>query len=316
VCSKSIWNIVLLALSTTIYAAETNSPLAVKHSWKLLESPHFRVFTLGQPERAALAIQLLEQYRSFLSEGPLGRYLPREPLTVVAFLDEHSYAPYRENPLAIGEYWPSKSNDYITLQTLDTAVGFRTALHEFTHAVVARMLPRPPSWIDEGLAESYSYVQQEPVQWLFGPSSRHVTTSALQQLSLRWLLTTSATSLTSREEANRFYYGSWGFVHMLMLNPMFSHQFTELLESLVQYTDSEQAVTTTFRVPLSRLQLIFDEYLSDGIFLPEIYNKPWPALGSISIQADSSPKSIDRCLQELRGICYRSDLSPSLDAIR
>src|SRR5215470_10989783 len=136
-------------------------------SWTRIRTAHVELLTDGSPEAGRALGRELERFEravSSLAPPPAGDV---PPIVLYAFRDLDSFRPFlpefRGRRQEVGGF--AQVGEDGALAALDlTADDDRTgtAFHELSHLLLGRVLPPPPPWLSEGLAEYFSGTRREP----------------------------------------------------------------------------------------------------------------------------------------------------------
>src|SRR5258708_21412213 len=225
-------------------------------SWKLARSDHFEVYSDAGPDTARSALTCFEQIRAFVEQQPILPLANRPPVRVVGFRSLKQYQPYRLRSTSDAYYVGTESRNYIVMGTLG-AGEFRTAAHEYAHAIVHASGLQLPPWLNEGLAEFFSTVRvRERGSNLGGDlPTRSQTLRSHSWIPVSELLALPADSpqRDDPEQAALFYAESWALTEMLLLSPDYAPRFRELIASITAGVPSGQALTTVHSRPLEAI---------------------------------------------------------------
>jgi tetratricopeptide (TPR) repeat protein len=97
----------------------------------------------------------------------------------------------------------------------------RTPHHEYTHLLLGRVLPPPPPWLSEGLAEFFSAWRTEDASLVVGEGQaehlRLLHRGALLPLEELLRVDYASPLYNEGDHRNLFYAQSWALVHFLLL---------------------------------------------------------------------------------------------------
>ncbi len=158
------------------------------------------------------------------------RFLPsRKPATVFIFERRRDSQPFfdllfsQENTKATGVYVRYEGGGVMIVDGSQksgrlrrTDPGIRTAMHELMHDLLRQMESAPPLWLEEGLAEYFSYADVEGQRVTAGQLVRpHVEIMKRRNpMSLAELFAVKAESLDATSP--HFYAQSWAAVNWLI----------------------------------------------------------------------------------------------------
>ena len=223
----------LLLLAVVLLCA---SGFSKEKPWREIRSPHFRVITNGSEGAGRRVAREFEQMRAvFASEFPGYRLDSAEPLLILAPEDEYATKKLvpefwrHSGPKPAGVYFHSWEQPY-ALVRLDVVGSdkiardeFAVVYHEYVHSLLHLNLHWLPTWLDEGLAEFYSYTRFEGNRTIIGAPPRDKWALAVLQsrttIPLAKLLDQRGSFTRSDEDTELFYEQSWALTHFLTLGP-------------------------------------------------------------------------------------------------
>lgn len=138
-------------------------PVAPEAGWTELRSPHFTVWTHGDPESGALLVREMEHLRSVV----LGVAFPKLPdpgrTLVIAFRDADEVAGFLPKQFAAEAFHGTPLFQPVIVVAADAIDrDERILTHEMTHAISYRALRVQPRWFAEGLASFFETVRLDP----------------------------------------------------------------------------------------------------------------------------------------------------------
>ena len=224
--------------------------LASAATWIKVTSPHFELYTTAGERRGREAVQYFEQVREqFLrmrsSDAPSGR------VRIVAFSSKKEFEPYQPNQFSAAFYLGGDGRDFIVMSGLGSD-SFPVAVHEYTHLWVKHTGLELPVWLNEGLAELHSTLQQSGNRVCIG----HPIPGRMYALrDEKWLPLSRVTAIRhgdaeygEKDRAGVFYAQSWLLTHMLYLSDEFRPQWMAFVRALLENGSTEHA----FRVAYGR----------------------------------------------------------------
>src|SRR4249919_3003595 len=148
--------VLLAALAVLVLA----TPSAA--DWRRLDSPNFTVVgDVSARELRDMAVKF-EGFREALSRVISERATAAAvPTIIIVFPTEKAFTPfkpiYQGKPRTdvTGFFAPGANLNYILVQSGGVATD-RIIFHEYAHLIVSNVMPNPPVWLNEGLAEFYS----------------------------------------------------------------------------------------------------------------------------------------------------------------
>ncbi len=219
---------ILLALFFLLVSAPASA--SAEDTWRAIDSPHFRVLTNSSEGRGRDVAVAFEQMRHVFTV-----LLHREeiesgaPLTIVAARDA---ATLRELEPALwkaqgekiaGEFHRGWEKQF-ALVRLDTWGDQNQVVvyHEYTHSMMHANTHWLPTWLDEGLAEFYSYTRFQGNRTFIGaPSLRARLLRQQALLPVQKVFAVNSHSPEYRDELQMqlFYAQSWAMVHYMIFGP-------------------------------------------------------------------------------------------------
>lgn len=239
------------------------STASAKETWRSVQSKNFLVVGNGSEKDLQKLAVKLEQFRHVL--GVIlnkAQLVTPVPTTVVLFKDQesfHDYAPLykgktRDN--VAGYFIPSSDGNYIALFA-GAEQGSRSSVifHEYTHFVINNNLPRPPVWLNEGLAEFYSSFdtredgQKALIGQLIDEHVQRLREKTLFPLAELFQVNRKSPQYNEGSRAGLFYAQSWALIHYLMLgnNGKRQPQLVQFLGRLNSNVPLEQLFRESFQ---------------------------------------------------------------------
>jgi hypothetical protein len=207
--------LVALALMS---AAAPSAPVRCSSSgrpWHELRTAHFVLATDLPPDDADEVAEQLEVLLNAVLRGlfDLPPALPDAPLRVVAFARLENLRAFAPKPFE-GYFAVSSRREPAIVARADVGRVTRARIlaHELTHAVVRLVLPRPPRWLDEGLAtymEAAGEGEDGETIRIGRPSPNRLAAALQDPVPVAELLT------PRRRFEAREYAKSWQLVHYL-----------------------------------------------------------------------------------------------------
>ncbi|MGE0450448.1 MAG: tetratricopeptide repeat protein [Vicinamibacterales bacterium] len=209
------WGVVLL----------TAAPAAA--AWTRMSSPHFS-FVGDASERQMRAIaQRLERFRAvmarLLTDGDIHSGVPT---VVVVFRNDRSFTPFKPvfdgKPVSVAGYFVGTGDiRYIAVNAEQDVGAYGVIFHEYTHALLADAIGRPPAWLDEGLAgfyETFDLNAADRSAVLGVPNAAHLRrlqSTPLLPVAKLVDVDKGSALYNSDEQRSLFYAQSWALVHYL-----------------------------------------------------------------------------------------------------
>lgn len=255
-----LFAIVIAALAVCAPGARAAIPDAVAGGeWCEVRTAEVRVLTdagLARADRIAERIERLhERVRRTLPSLAAGDaactvLLFRSPATFREYLPRWQGQPEDDT----GLYQPGSGGGWLLLpdgsdRELDSAT-----LHEATHALVRVALPRPPVWLDEGLAQYFSTLRVDDADGRVGDPLPECLAWLRANAPMRVadVLALDATAADYHAGGRRlaFYATSWLLVHLLLTESVADQQrFDGYLGALRRGEAPASAFTAAFGDP-------------------------------------------------------------------
>ena len=233
--------------------------VAVPHAaeWKLLQTPHFELYTTESAGAARETLRFLENIYDFfdkfsqLTPDPPGR------VRVVMFSSEKEFAPYRPGKLADAYYMPGMFRETIVLGD-STPQAQNTVIHEYTHLLVNQLGGDYPLWLNEGLAEFFATFERTGKEVRIGRVSpgRLYVYRTDRPLSIARLLDITALSPEFRSEdtIGMVYAEGWALTHMIMVGDRFRPKSSEFLRAVSTGSSAVEAFATVYGRTLNQIE--------------------------------------------------------------
>ena len=230
--------------------------------WVKLRSANFELFTSAGERAGRRTIQQFERTRGFFRQAMQLGVSDSMPVRIVLFRSKKEYLPYRPGEVAAAFYLSGRDADLIVLVAGNES---SQAIHEYVHLLVRHSGLRLPVWMNEGLADLYSSMQQVGGHVVVGyaPPARIATLRGEKWVPLEQVLLADRDSrhYTERERVGKFYAESWALTHMLNLSQEYRPELTELLQQLTAGTPSVTALETVYGIPIEKLQRELQSYV-------------------------------------------------------
>jgi hypothetical protein len=271
------------------------APIYASETWIQASSDHFQLFTSNNKDQAVQLLRQLETTRRRLLPVLYGASTAPENddscrVTVIAFHSDTEYASYRSNSAASAYSLEAPGSSYIVLGAA-SAHDPAIAVHEYIHHLLHRRYRGLPAWLDEGLAEVYSSLEERRNQLRLGlPADSRL--SSLEHdgllLGLPDLLNVKEDDLKKlrhSEPRSRFYSESWLLTHMLRFSPAYSPRFSAFITSIDSGNTAENAFLSVYRKTLPQVQDDLQRYLKKGRFPTQTVTLNIPALPAVEVYA-------------------------------
>jgi hypothetical protein len=242
-----------------------NAALAAD-SWIRLSNQNFDLYSDIPHDKAAILLTRLDQARQAL--GHISAPMPplAQPIRVIAFRDLDEYRQYSTDSASTAYFLHSTHRDYIVIG-LNRIDPYTPVVHEYTHFLIHQQHHHLPRWLDEGLADVYSTVEEKDGAVRIGlPLENRL--EWLRMDGLAYSLPTlfefrqyHLTNMSSSSPRSRFYAESWILTHMLRFSPFYSPHFRQFIYQLDQGASTQQALMTAFHKSEADVQKDLTSYL-------------------------------------------------------
>jgi tetratricopeptide (TPR) repeat protein len=241
-------------------------PLPPPHSqWYQTRSEHFTVLGDGSGKLVTSACMRLEHVLAAIEAVTPMRLNAGAPLPVLVIGSKKSFDPIRAaitpGPgLSFSSLYFAHGLERFIVANAGVEVALETSLaHELAHALVRGTIPRPPYWLDEGLAELYETIEVHGSTVKIGIA---VQEHVCRLKKKAWWPFEELLALHGDEWWNEVsdrrgppVSESWALVHYLLLgNPQRTGQLTRYLAALQQGAASGPAFRAAFDVTPAGLQ--------------------------------------------------------------
>jgi len=230
-----------------------------------IQSAHFEVFTTAGEKSGREAARHFEQVRGFFVELMGAGVASGAPVRIVVFKSEKEFRPYAPNQADEAFYLGAQDRDYIVMKNLSSD-NYRVAVHEYVHLLVKHSGRALPIWLNEGLAEFYSTLEQVGNKIEVGDAILgHYR--ALQQskwIDLKTLLSVTHDSplYNEKNRAGVFYAESWALAHMLYIDAKYRPHVKEMLAGIYAGMDGEAAFRKAYGKSLAEVEKDLRSHMS------------------------------------------------------
>lgn len=250
--------------------------------WIEVQSPHFRVFTDGdQSDGRQIALRLEQLRYVFASQFPNLRLESGAPLFVFAASDEstaRSLLPAlkktKNGQYIAGIYFHGWEKQYAMLRLDEPDV--EPVYHEYVHSILHTNTQWLPSWLDEGIAEFYTYTRFEQHKIYVGaPSIRSPLLRSYPLLPIKKLFSPDPKFLQGPVNEQLFYAESWALVHYMTFGPgMEGGARLSRFFSLVQNGESQDDAFRQVFGSFKEMDQALQQYVRRYAFSAAVYDAP------------------------------------------
>lgn len=293
-----------LALRILVSIALIGSNLFAAESWIRLCSPNFDLYSSLSKKRSMALLTRLENARLALAHFSIYAGANTQPMRVIAFRSEREYRPYSSDAGSTAYFLHSAQRDYIVLNAdsddADTAV-----VHEYAHYLLHQQFHHLPRWLDEGLADLYSTVEEKDGIACVGlPIDDRMESLRFDGLAydlpaLFHIEPNDLVNMRKTSRRTRFYAESWALAHMLRFSLDYYQGFDDFMREIEQGATSGQALRNVFHKSEADVRQDLERYIEAG----HLRNEGWKVEESrfdLSYQAYSiSPANSSEILDDL-----------------
>ena len=277
-----------LALTWSLLSAVVSA--APADPWLRIQSANFELFTTAGERAGRDLVRHFEQVRGFFLQVFGVKSTNGKPVRIVAFHSEKEFQPYRPNEAATAFYHDGREHDYIVMSSTDSD-HYQVATHEYTHLLIGQFGGTIPVWLNEGLAELYSTLEQVGGKIDVGkaPPGRGPALLENRWIPLDVLLSTGHDSplYNEKSRAGMFYAESWALVHMLNLDKDYRPHLAAMLDAL-KTVDSVAAFERAYGKNIAQVQNDLQEYVSRQYLHGVAFQAPLSKVESPEIQPHSA----------------------------
>lgn len=299
-------------------------------AWVRVATADFEIYTTADEDAGRSLILRLERLRAVL-QPILGwrsesrdewrgdvRDERQKSICIIAFGSRDEFQPYAPINRSVGFFLPGARRDFMVLDG-SSAEG-RAAAHEYVHLLMARSGFRLPPWLNEGLAELYSNIEDRRSEPRVAVG-RYIPGRVLSLRRDTWiglagLVAASANSdvFTGAGTVDSAYAESWLLAHMLVLDPRYAKKFPDLLDAL-QTVETADAFPRIYGKSIAEVEQDLKAYLDVGQSNVRILGDP-PALDELPVEVQREADFDGRrALAEMLGN-YRGRTEQSRDLYR
>jgi tetratricopeptide (TPR) repeat protein len=250
-----------LALTWSLLAAAAFGASA--DPWLRIRTADFELFTTSGERAGRDLVRHFEQVRGFFLQVFGLQSTDGKPVRIVAFHSEKEFQPYRPSEAATAFYRAGSEHDYIVMSSTD-AEHYQVATHEYAHLLMGQLSGTVPLWLNEGLAELYSTMQQagDKVEVGLPPPGRGRMLLENPWIPLDTLVSTGYDSplYSEKSRAGMFYSESWALVHMLNLDGNYRPHLAAMLDAM-KTADSVAAFEQAYGKNIVQVEADLLEYV-------------------------------------------------------
>ncbi len=223
---------------------------AENEKWFRVVTPRFDIVSSASDYRTREVARDLETLATALHELQPESHAAAPRTRVVIFARRRDAQPYFDAMLqrekaTVGGLFMGRNDRGVMLIDGSSSIDDRTPYHELIHSLLASAGPRPPLWIEEGLAEFYSNAQFGRGEITFGLPIRE-RVNLMRSRPLVPIRQVFATRYESEASFNTIFYAeSWAAVDSLIA--LKRGEFPSFMADLIRGTDVETALRTHYR---------------------------------------------------------------------
>ena len=300
--SCATWTLRVMALIALI----GNAAFAAD-SWIRLSNQNFDLYSDLPHEKAAILLTRLDQARQALSHISAPTPSLTQPIRVIAFRNLEEYRQYSTDSASTAYFLHSKHRDYIVIG-LNRIDPYTPVVHEYTHFLIHQQHHHLPRWLDEGLADVYSTVEEKNGAVRIGlPLENRL--EWLRMDGLAYSLPTlfqfrqyHLTNMSSISPRSRFYAESWILTHMLRFSPPYSPHFREFIQQLDNGASTQEALSGAFHKSEAEVQKDLTHYLKAEKIPTHVVRIRETQLASSFTSAELDPADSTAVLDDLLAV--------------
>lgn len=231
--------------------------------YTVYETDHFELITDGSRGRAQEILAQFERVRSFFVKALATKDPVLKP-RIVVFQNEKTYRDYAINAVSAAHYISLPQRDYIAMGPTSGDHDRRVAVHEYIHLLVRYTDTPLPVWMNEGIAELYSNIEQiKKVVRVGTPIPEHVFRIRTDWIPISEVVGAGHESkyYNRRQHAGPFYGISWALVHMLVLDDRYKNGFARLSSTLANGVEPEDAFRQVFSKSIAEVEKDLQTYI-------------------------------------------------------
>jgi hypothetical protein len=234
------------------------APHVYAAGWIQISSANFDLITNASEDAGHKTVVAFEQARDFfLREQPsLAGSPPRA--TIIGFADEEDYKPFRLRPGTLAYHLREpQGDDFIVISDLGLD-RTRIAIHEYVHVLVSHSGLSIPLWLNEGMAEVYSTLEERDGKLALGAMKadrlRTLAEGNWMHLPALFNVGESSPQYNEQDLAGMFYAESCALTHMLMLGDGYAGKFSRFLERVSAKGSTQSAIADVYGKPTSDIE--------------------------------------------------------------
>lgn len=238
---------------------------AENEKWLRIVTPRFDIVSAATGYRTREVARDLETLATALRELQPESHAAAPRTPVVIFARHRDAQPYfdtlmQREKVTVGGLFIGRNERGVMLVDGSSSIDDRTPYHELIHSLLASRGPRPPLWIEEGLAEFYSNAHFGRGEITLGfPIPEHVT--LMRSRALVPIREVFATRYESEGAMNTIFYSeSWAAVDSLIA--FNRREFPAFVADLAAGVDVEKALRTHYKRSANDLMNAVQMYLS------------------------------------------------------
>ena len=262
-----------------------------EQAWTEIRSPHFRVLTDSSAKDGRMVANEFEQMRHVFDVRFGNDSIESgAPLTIIAARDGNTFRALEpflwkaQGDKIAGEFHRGWEKQFAIVR-LDNwqGGGKEVVYHEYTHSILHANAHWLPIWLDEGLAEFYSYTRfQNDHIYIGAPSERMGTLQRYPLVPVTTMLDVTAQSPYYHDDLKMqiFYADAWAMVHYMIFGPGMDHgdKLNAFFKLLQDEVDQQKAFRQVFGDPAA-FDKSFSQYLqrftfSAGVLPPDRGDDP------------------------------------------
>ena len=151
--------------------------------WIKLTTPNFEFYTDTLERDARKTLESFERAHDFFFRVKPATITSQLPVTLVGFASTKEYAPYTLRVISPAYFMGDVQRDFVVMGYLGDDASW-AAVHEYVHVLVRHSGLTIPLWLNEGMADVYSTIQERDGKVLVGASPKGRVQSLTRE---KWL---------------------------------------------------------------------------------------------------------------------------------
>jgi tetratricopeptide (TPR) repeat protein len=246
--------------------------------WLRIKSPNFEIYTTAGQRDGRDLIRRFEQVRGFYMKALSLSLSDSRPVCIIAFRSDKEYEPYSPKDFAAAFYLPGFRREFIVMKGAGSEY-YIPAVHEYTHLLVKQSGITVPLWLNEGLAQFYSTMEERGGRIVVGKPIPNVgdTLANEKWIDLRAIFAAGPDSAlyNDKKQAGMFYAESWALTHMLWQGANYRAKTPEMLNLLAAGSEPQAAFQQAYGKSLDKVQSELRQYIGSNGLSATVFDFKW-----------------------------------------